>query len=209
MDKKGLNQEKLVDSSFSSMIGIHNNQLYYVDSDENYALKKSDLRQLTSETLSTDWIGPAKIRDDTLYYVNHTDNWNLYEMNINGGRPQKIVTQDVFDFFFSSQGIVTQNERGQVFLHDKSSNPASPVLLAEKVLRIRVSEDQLVYSRDNGEIYTQNIVNGQAENAKVLLKPEPPAFGEFFIVSDWLFYYDSMNAKTAQLHRIALPRVLD
>ncbi|MCQ4087360.1 DUF5050 domain-containing protein [Saccharibacillus sp. JS10] len=204
MDKKGKQLKKLVDSSFSDLIGIQNNQLYYVDSDENYALKKLDLRQLKIETLSTNWIGPAKLHNNKLYYVDHTDQWGLYEMDLDGGSPKKIVNEDVFDFFFSSQGIVTQNEKGNVFLQKKSSNSSS-VLLAERVVRLHVFEDQLIYNRDDGKLYRQSIRNGQGENSQPLIDPDPPIFGDFFIVSNWLYYYDSMNMKNARLHRVALP----
>lgn len=213
VDKNGQNREKLVDSFFSSLIGIANGQLYYLDSDENYALKHVDLQSGAIGTLTTDWIGPAKIHAGRLYAVNHSDDWNLYVMNLDGSQARELIAQNVYKFFFTSKGIVTQTERGEIDLHQRqATGEYHTVRLLDYASKASIVKDRLLYSLDNGIMY-QAALSDQKQKAssstndvpEPLLQPDPLVFGEFFVVADWLYYYDSMNT-SAKLHRVRLPK---
>lgn len=213
MGKNGQNREKLVDSSFSSLIGVANGHLYYLDSDENYALKHMDLQSGAIGTLTKDWIGPAQIHAGKLYVVNHSEDWNLYVMNPDGSRARELIAQSVYKFFFTSKGIVTQTERGEIDLHQRqATGEYHTVRLLDYAAKVSIVKDRLLYSLDNGIMYQaalpdkkQKAPPSTNDAPEPLLQPDPPVFGEFFVVGDWLYYYDSMNT-SAKLHRIGLPK---
>lgn len=213
IDQNGQNREKLVASSFSSLIGIANGQLYYLDSNENYALKHVDLQSGDIGTLTADWIGPAAIHAGRLYAVNHSEDWNLYVMNPDGSQARELIAQSVYKFFFTSKGIVTQTERGEIDLHRRqATGEYHTVRLLDYAAKVSIVKDRLLYSLDNGIMYQaalpdrkQKAPSSTNDAPEPLLQPEPPVFGEFFVVGDWLYYYDSMNT-SAKLHRIGLPK---
>jgi len=190
-----------------------NGQLYYLDSDENYALKHVDLQSGNIGTLTADWIGPAAIHAGRLYVVNHSEDWNLYVMNPDGSQARELIAQSVYKFLFTSKGIVTQTERGEIDLHQRqATGEYRTVRLLDYAAKVSIVKDRLLYSLDNGIMYQaalpdkkQKAPPSTNDAPEPLLQPDPPVFGEFFVVGDWLYYYDSMNA-SAKLHRIGLPK---
>lgn len=209
MGKDGGGKEKLADLSFTSLIGLENGMLYLLDGDANYAIKKLDTRSGELSTLSEDWSGPAALHDGKLYSVNHTNDWSLEMMNPDGSDVRTLVKRDVMEFFFVSEGILTRNERGEIYLHPEhpGRGPASLLIVPQSAHAEKVG-DRLIYSKDDGSIYQMFFLSGRSlvlkAEMELLRKPDPPAFGDFFIAGDWLYYYDGMNNKS-RLHRFKLP----
>ncbi len=209
MNKDGSGKEKLADLSFTSLIGLENGMLYLLDGDANYAIKKLDTRSGELSTLSEDWSGPAALHDGKLYSVNHTNDWSLEVMNLDGSDVRTLVKRDVMEFFFVSEGILTRSERGQIDLHrDDAQRGEPPITLVSYAAHAEVIGDRLFYSLDDGSINQTLVLSGRSlvmkPEMQLLRKPDPPAFGDFFIAGEWLYYYDGMN-RDARLHRFKLP----
>ena len=129
-------------------------------------------------------------------------------MNVDGSHVQTLVERDVIEFFFVSEGILTRSERGQVDLHLKNAKPGDPPLtIVSYAAHAETIGDRLLYSLDDGTINGMLVISGRSlvptPEMLLLRKPDPPAFGDFFIAGDWLYYYDGMN-KEARLHRFKL-----
>ncbi|OWR27744.1 hypothetical protein CDO73_21385 [Saccharibacillus sp. O23] len=208
MDKDGGSKEKLADLSFTSLIGLADGMLYLLDGDANYAIKKLDTRSGELSTLTEDWSGPAELHDGKLYSVNHTNDWSLEVMNLDGSDVHTLVDRDVMEFFFVSEGILTRNERGQIDLHRDHAKPGDPpIQIVSYSAHAETIGDRLFYSQDDGTINQTLVLSGRSlvmTPEMLLRKPDPPAFGDFFIAGDWLYYYDGMNNKS-RLHRFKLP----
>lgn len=210
MNKDGGGKEKLADLSFATLIGLKGGMLYLLDGDANYAIKKLDIRSGKLSTISEDWSGPAALHDGKLYSVNHTKDWSLEVMNLDGSDVRTLVKRDVMEFFFVSEGILTRNERGQIDLYLDHAKPGDPPIpFVSYTAHAETIGDRLFYNLDDGTINQTLVLSGRSlvltPEMLLLKKPEPPAFGDFFIAGDWLYYYDGMNNK-ARLHRFKLPK---
>ncbi|OWA35179.1 hypothetical protein B9G55_10910 [Saccharibacillus sp. O16] len=210
MDKDGKHRERIFSSSTPALIGIEDGVLYLLDGDANYAIKKLNLQTGALSTLTTDSAGQAVLQGGKLYYVNLTKDWSLEVMNLDGSDVHTLVERDVMEFFFVSEGILTRSERGQIDLHLSSAQPGDPpIMIVSYVAHAETIDDRLFYSLDDGTINHTLVMTARSlvrtPEIRLVKKPDPPAYGDFFIAGDWLYYYDRMNVDS-RLHRFKLSK---
>lgn len=114
-DKKFENKTNVIESDSLDIIedlNIVGDWLYYTEEESLNRVKQDGTNQETIYELG--YMGKVHITKDWIYFINFEDNDNLYKMNLNGGKLQRVLDKEVNDIaLYDSDLLISYTESGK------------------------------------------------------------------------------------------------